>query len=309
VSEAAPGAASLEPPRGRSVLGDLADLFPRSGFLVTVPATLLVFFGLVLPVGYLLLLSFNPARAGVTDLTSDITFANYLRLVGDAYYWRILGRTLWIAAVVTVLSTTLGFLLAVSLWQSNPRWKGLLTVIVLAPLLVSIVARTFGWIIILGSKGIINKLLLSLGLPALQVMYTDVAVIIGLVHVLLPYAVLTILASLDRLDATLPEAAKTLGANGAVVLRDIIFPLALPGIVASGTIVFSLAMSSYVTPAMMGAANSSVITTVIYQQFVVNFNWHFGAVLVAILLAASLLTILFTLSALARFGRRFGEAL
>jgi putative spermidine/putrescine transport system permease protein len=131
-------------------------------------------------------------------------------------------------------------------------------------------------------------------------MYTDFAVVMGLVHVLLPYAVLTILASLDKLDPNLPEAAKTLGAGGFTVLREVLFPLALPGIVAAGTIVFSLAMSSYVTPALMGSPKSKVVTTVVYQQFVVVFNWHFGAVLVAILLATSLMMILLTLGAVSR---------
>jgi putative spermidine/putrescine transport system permease protein len=291
----------------KTFMEQVSDLFPKAGLIVTIPAAAIVFFGLVLPVGYLLLLSFNPAALGVIELVPEITFVNYLKLIGDGYYWSILGRTLWISAVTTVVASTLGFILAISLWQTAPKWRGLLTVVVLAPLLVSIVARTFGWIIILGGKGLINQALTALGLPNVQIMYTDTAVIIGLVHVFVPYVVLTIMASLDRIDPSLPEAAKTLGAGGATTVFEIILPLAMPGVVAGATIVFSLAMSSYVTPAMMGAPNSSVLATVVYQQFVMNFNWHFGSVLVAILLAASLLTILITLTAVARLGRRWGE--
>ncbi|HEV2572710.1 MAG TPA: ABC transporter permease [Beijerinckiaceae bacterium] len=291
----------------RGWLVGIVDLFPKSGLTISIPAAAIVFFGLVLPVGYLLLLSFNPAQLGVIELVPQVTFANYLKLVGDGYYWSILGRTLWVAAATTVIASALGFILAVSLWQTSPKWRGLLTVVVLAPLLVSIVARTFGWIIILGNKGLFNRALEAVGIAPMQIMYTDTAVIIGLVHVFIPYVVLTIMASLDRIDPLLAEAAKTLGASGATTVREIILPLAMPGVVAGATIVFSLAMSSYVTPAMMGAANSYVLATVVYQQFVMNFNWHFGAVLVAILLATSLLTILFMLTAVARLSRRWGD--
>jgi putative spermidine/putrescine transport system permease protein len=297
--------ASGTPPQG--LISQLSALFPKAGLLVTIPAAAIVFFGLVLPVGYILLLSFNPAALGVIELVPEITFANYLKLVGDSYYWSILGRTLWVAAATTVIASGLGFVLAISLWQTSAKWRGLLTVVVLAPLLVSIVARTFGWIIILGSKGLLNQGLAAFGIPPVEIMYTDAAVIIGLVHVFVPYVVLTIMASLDRIDPSLPEAAKTLGASGATMVLQIIAPLAMPGIVAGATIVFSLAMSSYVTPAMMGPPSSSVLATVVYQQFVMNFNWHFGSVLVAILLAASLLTILLTLTVVARIGRRWGE--
>lgn len=285
----------------------LSDLFPKAGLIVTIPAAVIVFFGLVLPVGYLLLLSFNPAELGVIELVPTVTFENYTKLLVDSYYWGILWRTLWVSGATTLLASLLGFILAISLWQTPAKWRGLLTVVVLAPLLVSIVARTFGWIIILGGKGLLNQSLSGLGLPTVQIMYTDAAVIIGLVHVFIPYVVLTIMASLDRIDPSLPEAAKTLGAGGATTVFEIILPLAMPGVVAGATIVFSLAMSSYVTPAMMGAPNSSVLATVVYQQFVMNFNWQFGSVLVAILLSASLLTILFTLTAVARLGRRWGE--
>jgi putative spermidine/putrescine transport system permease protein len=134
---------------------------------------------------------------------------------------------------------------------------------------------------------------MTLGLirTPLHLMFTDGAVIVGLLHVFLPLMVLPILTALDRIDPNVPQAATTLGASRFTTATQVILPLATPGLVSGVTIVFSLAMSSYITPALMGGPDSGMITTLIYQQFVVTFNWQFGAVLVAILLTVSLVLV------------------
>lgn len=274
--------------------------------LAVLPAALIVLAVLVLPVGYLMLFSFNPSSMGVMWLVPEFTLANYVKMLSDSYYWGILWRTFWISAVTTGLSVVFGFVVALSLWRAPARWRGLLTLMVLAPLLVSIVARTFGWIIILGQNGLVNAVLGWAGIAPLSMMYTDGAVIVGLVHVFLPYVVLTTLASLDRVDRMLPEAAYTLGASGWTTAKEILLPLAMPGLAAGATIVFSLSMSSYVTPAMMGGADSHVLATIIYQQFVVNFTWHFGAVLVTVLIAASILSLMAMLVFARRAAQKWG---
>jgi putative spermidine/putrescine transport system permease protein len=151
---------------------------------------------------------------------------------------------------------------------------------------------------VLGDKGVLNTLLIGVGLldEPVKIMYTPAAVLIGLVHVFLPFMVLSLLGSLDRIDPALSEAAGSLGASRWATFRHVLLPLAVPGMASGSIIVFSLAMSSYVTPALMGGSRSGVLTTFIYQQFSVTMNWHFGATLVAILLGATLLVLCAILS-------------
>jgi putative spermidine/putrescine transport system permease protein len=183
--------------------------------------------------------------------------------------------------------------LALAIWRAPPRRRGLLVIIVISPLLVSIVTRTYGWMVVLGDNGILNSVLRGIGLidEPLHIMFTQGAVVVGLVHVFLPMMVLSILAVMDKIDPALAQAAQTLGASSFVTFWQITFPLLIPGLTAGVTIVFSLAMSSYVTPALMGGRNSGMLTTLIYQQFVVTYNWHFGAALVVVLLATSLVAL------------------
>ena len=263
---------------------------PAPSTLLLLPASLVVCALLILPLGHLLALSLNPARPGDIEVTSTLTLSNYGRLFLNWFYLRVLLKTIWISALTTVLCAGFGIVLALAIWRSSRRAHGFIVIIVLSPLLVSIVTRTYGWMVVLGDNGVLNAILLQLGLihEPLRMMFTDGAVIVGLVHVFLPFMVLCLLTSLDRIDPAIPEAAQTLGAGPLTTFRLVIFPLLSPGLTAGVTIVFSLAMSSYVTPALMGGPNSGMLTTLIYQQFVVTYSWHFGAVLVAVLLATSL---------------------
>jgi putative spermidine/putrescine transport system permease protein len=262
----------------------------RSSAILMLPACVLVVGCLLIPLLYLLGLSFNPPVIGEVALSGDLTLQNYARLL-DWFYGSVLLKTLWVSLATTAISTVLGVAMALSLWRTPARWRGLLIVIVLAPLLVSIVARTFGWMLLLGDAGIINTALLNAGLigTPLHMMFTEGAVIVGLVHVFLPFMVLSVLAAFDRIDPAIPEAATTLGAGSFTTFWQVILPLLNPGVAAGITIVFSLAMSSYVTPALMGGSSAGVLTTLIYQQLVVTYDWHFAATLVALLLAVTLL--------------------
>lgn len=265
-------------------------LRPRATTLVLLPGCIVVCAGLLLPLAYVLAMSFNPARTGEVELSGTLTLANYEKLFLSWFYLRVLLKTVWIAGLTTLLCVAFGTVLALAIWQAPRRLHGFIVIMVLSPLLVSIVTRTYGWMVVLGDKGVINAVLLQLGLvdEPLRMMFTNGAVIVGLVHVFLPMMVLSVLASLERVDPSLPEAAHTLGAGPITTFRMVIFPLLIPGLTAGITIVFSLAMSSYITPALMGGTDSGMLTTLIYQQFAVTYNWHFGAVLVAALLATSL---------------------
>jgi putative spermidine/putrescine transport system permease protein len=271
--------------------------------LLLMPACIAVCACLIVPLGYVLAMGFNPSRPGVVELSSHLTLVNFTRFVTSPFYWWVLGKTVYIAGITTILCVILGMVLALSIWQAPATRRGIIIIIVLSPLLVSIVTRTFGWMLVLGDTGLINSALLNAGLirQPWHLMFNDGAVVVGLVHVFLPLMVLPILTALERIDPAVPQAAGTLGAGRLTIVLRIILPMVSPGIVAGITIVFSLSMSSYITPALMGGTQSGMITTLIYQQFVVTFNWQFGSVLVAMLLATSFAIVGLVLL---EFGRR-----
>lgn len=257
--------------------------------LLLAPAIIVVVVLLVLPAGYLIRTSFFIGEAGMPP-QGGATLANYAKLFGDTFYVRILGKTLWLSFLVTVAATVIGYPLANFMWRVSKRWRGILTIIVLSPLLVSIVVSSYGWLVILGSTGLINKTLIAFGIVEIpvKIMFTDTAIVIGLTHIVLPFMVLSILAALERIDPLLTEAATTLGADNIKTMWFVTLPLALPGFLAGTTIVFSLAVSAYVTPAVLGASGPNFITTLIYQQFVSLFNWPMGAAIAAMLLVVAL---------------------
>jgi putative spermidine/putrescine transport system permease protein len=202
-----------------------------------------------------------------------------------------------------------GFILAVYIWRAKPRVKNILILIALSPLLVSVVARTYGWVVVLGDRGVLNSVLKMFGAEEpIRIMYSHGAVIIGLVHVLLPFMVVSILAALERVNPALVEAAQTLGANRARVLSRIVLPLSLPGIAAGGTIVLGLAMSAYVTPAMMGGTDAKMLANFIYQQFVITHSWQRGAALATILFASSMLLVFLFVFLVSRKTKHWAHA-
>jgi putative spermidine/putrescine transport system permease protein len=278
-----------------------------SNALLMAPAALIVMAFLVMPVGYLLLLSFNPPITAELRLSADLTLGNYARLVADPFYLMILLRSVGIAAVTSVISAAMGYVLALSLWRASKSLKTYLAVVVLAPLLISVVVRTYGWMVILGDNGVLNNALIYIGIieQPVKIMFTRLAIVIGLVHVFLPFMALSILSSLERIDPAIPEAATTLGAGAFAVHRDVIIPLCAPGFAAGFTIVFSLAISAYVTPMLMGSGATDMVTTLIYQQFMVVYNWHFGAALTMTLLLLTLLLLSLLLYAFSRYMRRW----
>ncbi len=192
-----------------------------------------------------------------------------------------------------MIAAVAGYPLALSLWRAPAAYRSYLVVLVLAPLLISVVVRTYGWMVILGDKGVLNTALISFHImrQPLEIMFTRTAVVIGLVHVLLPFMALSVLSSLERIDPAVPEAARTLGAGPLALHWHVIAPLAMPGFAAGVIIVFSFALSAYVTPMLMGRGATDMITTLIYQQFMTVFNWHFGSALTTVLLAVTLMVL------------------
>jgi putative spermidine/putrescine transport system permease protein len=246
-----------------------------------------------------LLLSYSFAPGGSThaDFTDGLTLENYVGVLGDTFYLGIILKTLWLSIVVTICSVIVGWPLAYFLWKVPHRFKTLCTLGVVAPLLVSIPVRNYGWMVILGDTGLVNKAMLSLGLirQSLRLMFTDAAVVVGLTHVLMPFVVLSVLATLERIPDHLTEAARSLGAGRFTAIRLIVIPLSMPGLLAGATLVFCVAISSYVTPALMGPSGAKYSATLVYQQFVSVFDWPRGAAIAAVLLAITALALIVVL--------------
>jgi putative spermidine/putrescine transport system permease protein len=165
-------------------------------------------------------------------------------------------------------------------------WRGLFLVIVLGPLLISVVARTLGWALLFGSTGLINVALVRLGIIAspMQFLFSETGVVIGLVHVLVPFVVISVWASLQRLDPQIENAAVSLGASGFRVLRRIVLPQVMPGILSGAIVVFTLAASAFATPAIIGGRRLKVVSTLAYDEFLNTLNWPLGAAVAVLLL-------------------------
>lgn len=261
------------------------------------PAVLIVGVLLGGPLGLLLSYSLAPGGSTQADFSDGPTIENYVDVLGDTFYLGIILRTLWLSLAVTGASIAIGWPLAYFLWRAPARFKTLLTIAVVAPLLISIPVRNYGWMVILGDTGIFNQILLALGIvrTPLRIMFSDTAVVIGLTHVLMPFVVLSVLASLERVPSNLAEAARSLGAGPLTAIRLVVMPLTMPGVIAGAVLVFCVAISSYVTPALMGPSGAKYSATLVYQQFVSTFNWPRGAAIAAVLLAVTGLTIVIVL--------------
>lgn len=262
-------------------------------YWLSAPGVLAMLALVALPLVLTLSLSLYPFVPG-TGVGEGLTAANYVDIAKDEYFHTIFGRTFAMALLVTALCILIGVPEAYVLSRLSPRWRAVSMVIVLGPLLISVVVRTLGWAVLLGNEGVINKSLMALGWiqEPIRMMFTFTGVVVALVHVLVPFMVLAVWASLQKLDLATEQAAESLGAGLPTVLARIVFPQVIPGVLSGGLIVFALAASAFATPAIIGGRRLKVVPTTIYDEFLGNLNWPLGAalavVLVAIVLAVSL---------------------
>lgn len=245
-------------------------------WLLVAPAVVFYVVLFVVPFGNLILSSFYD-YSRLTGVIKVLTVKNYVRFWTDAFYLDILVRTFRVSFIATFVTLLVGFPVAMYMTTASARMRALVTLLILSPLLVSVVVRSFGWLIILGPDGLVQSLLGPLGVKDATVMFTETAVVIGLVNVFLPYMVLSIVASLQAIDPAVPRAAQSLGATRVQVFRRITLPLSMPGVVAGSLIVFCLGSSAFVTPALLGGAEIKVLATLVYQQMMILQNWPFAA--------------------------------
>lgn len=276
-----PASESATPRPGRKVFADAA--YP---WLLLAPNLLWLGLFMVLPLGILFLISLKDYQSG-RGIIDAWQVANYTRFLGDPFYRQVLLDSLVMGVQVTLVCLVVGFPIAISLARAQGWWRGLLYFAVLMPLLTSVVARTFGWMILLANNGFINRSLIEIGVLSepIRLMYSQTGVVIALAEVLLPFMVLALDAALLNINPSLYEAARNLGANRLRIFLRVTLPLSAPGIVSGSLLVFTLAISAFVTPNLIGGGRVKVMPTMVYQQAMTVLNWPFGAAIAFILLA------------------------
>src|SRR5262245_47668355 len=251
-------------------------------------AYLLVF--LVLPFLNVALLSVylhSPTKIAIPQLTD----ANYAKLF-ELYYATLFLRTLRLAIVVTAVCAVLGYPVAYVLARSSSRVMAVGLFLLIMPLMVSTVIRVFGWVVILGSEGLVNQAIRLLGGESVRLLYTEGAVIVGLAQQSMPFMVLPIMAAIERIPPSIEEAAQNLGASWGQMFTRTILPLSMPGLVSGALLVFSASMSAFITPALMGGRRVRMVGQQIYEEVLTAYDWP-GAASLTIVLAAVMLTLVF----------------
>jgi putative spermidine/putrescine transport system permease protein len=247
------------------------------------PAMLFLFVLYLLPMAILLMQSIEGG-----------SLAHYQKALTDGLYVRVLLDTLLIAAYVSTACLLLGYPVAYFLTMAPGVWSTVGIVFVLLPFWTSILVRTYGWMVLLGRNGIINRALLDAGVinAPLPLLNNTAGVLIGMTHVLLPYMIFPLYAVMKRMDRGLMAAAEGMGASGWQVFRRIYFPLTLPGVLAGVTLVYVLSIGFFITPALLGGGKVIMVAVLIEQQIRTFLNWGFAAALSAVLLTATLLVYL-----------------
>jgi len=265
----------------------------RSGELAVIlllPIAMINTIGFILPVLNLVRLSFNKVSLG-GGIENVFTWENWFGLLTDSFYLELVFNSVWISLAITLTTLVVSYPIALYLHRSSGPWRTFLTVLVISPLLTSAVVRTYGWIAILIDDGPVVSAIRALGLPAPSLMFNIKGVFIGLTEILMPYMILALMAGFGRLDPRVEEAARTLGATPARTFRKVILPLTLPGIALGCLLCFVLAVSSFITPKLMGGGRVFLLATEIYDQAIVTLNWPLAStlsILVLIVFGAAL---------------------
>ncbi|WP_448582113.1 ABC transporter permease [Thermaurantiacus sp.] len=241
---------------------------------------------LALPLAVVLAYSFG-TNVGVADIALSGTFANYARTF-EPVYLGIFAKSFAIAGLATLVCFLLGFPVAIAIALAPRRKRTLLLVAIMLPFWTNLLIRTYALMTVLRDEGVVNWALSAFGLGPLALLYSNAAVILGLVYIHLPFMVLPICASLDRLDRSLIEASLDLGASHFATIIRIILPLAAPGIMAGLLLTFIPALGSYLAPDLLGGPDSQMIANVIERQFKRANDWPFGAALTFLLVDLTL---------------------
>ena len=269
----------------------------KQAILLALPASLALLFFFILPMVYILIRTLT--ENGTADFTEFFT---------DPFYLDILWTTIRVSLVSTAVSLLLGYPTAYYMARTTSRLKQAMVIVILFPFLVSAVVRSYGWMVILGTNGLWTPLLLGLGLISepLKLLNTEAAVIIGMIHLLIPYMILSLVGVLQSIDPNVEYAAYSLGASPMTTFRKVVFPLSTPGIISGCVLVFTMSMTSYVTPKLLGGSKFRMMATMVVQEINVNFDWGAASaisyILLAVILAVQVVVVLVT----GRYMKRMG---
>ena len=282
----------------------------RRPWILLSPALVFITALVVVPMAFILVYSFYEN----IDLAQDVPafqFGNWQELLTDSYYRTAIWKTLRLSLIVTVLAAVLGYIPAYVIAMTRYRHKWLLLLLLIIPFWISFIIRTLSWIHIFGNQGALNGLLRLLGLTdaPLSMMYTEFTVIVGFIHVFLPYMILNIYVSLEGIDQNLEPAARTLGATPWQAFKEVTLPLSVPGLAAGCLLVFVLTGGSYVTPLILGGPSDFLFGNLVYDAVVTELNWPMGATLsFALLLFLGSVVVLYSkLMGIDQLSKAFGR--
>lgn len=268
-------------------------------YLILAPGIILLIVFLIFPLGSIIFPTFYDGT---------IPFASYQSFFQDSFNRGVLLRTVRVSLITTGWTILLGLPTAAYLARTPKKRRSLLLGLVLFPLLTNSVVRSFAWITILGTNGIVNRIFLSMGLidQPLQLLYTEFAIIIGSVYLFLPLMITTLVGILENIDSEMVEAAETLGASPLVAFVKVILPLSIPGLLIGSVLVFTGTFTAYTTPQLLGGNQQMMMATFLYQQAMTLGNWQNAGVLAFIMIVTTILVMKSFQWIAARFDRRGG---
>jgi spermidine/putrescine transport system permease protein len=260
----------------------------RRGFLLALPgyAYLIIFF--VVPMLIIFVYSFATRTDTGRTLLQDWNLDSYKTLF-EGIVLKVMWRSLWLATACTVISLALAYPFAYYIATRTVRIRNVLLVLVMVPFWTNFLVRTYAWRVILGSRGPFSAVLQLLGFEETRLLFTNSAILIGLVYGFMPFAVLPLYAAIERIDWSLVEAGRDLYASGWKAFRRITLPLSMPGIIAATVLVFIPSFGAYVTPEILGGANTVMLGSYIANQFFAVGHWPFGSALSFVIMAVMLL--------------------
>jgi putative spermidine/putrescine transport system permease protein len=256
------------------------------------PVLLLLSFSFLLPYLYMIYVSFM-TPAAIRTFVPRFTSANYLEVLTDAYNWQVFGRTFGASALITLISLVMAYPVAYHLARSRGKRQSVLLLVILSPLLIGDVIRAYGWMILLANSGLINTLLRQLNVVAspLPLMFNLFGIGVGLVHIYIPFMVLTVAGALQTIDPELEHMAHSLGAGPWRTFRQIVWPLSLPGVYAGSILVFVQAVGAYAIPTLLGGFRVITAPILVTQTAIGTFNWPLASALAIVLFLISILII------------------
>ncbi len=271
-----------------------------SGWWLLAPVLVLLLAVFVLPVGMMVPMSFRP-YVPLVGITDGFTVRYYTRLLTDSYYLEIIGRTLALGFTVTLSTLLIGYPVALFLARTRSRWRNWLTILVVFPLMLNLVVRTFGWIALLAQNGLVNQALHALGLvdSPVKLLFNFAGLLIAMTHIFLPFMVLVLIGAIQNIPRDVEDAARVLGASWGSTFCRVTLPLSAPGILSGSILVFVLTISALVTPRLLGGPTYQVMSTLIYDEFLQRLNWPAGSAQ-ALLLTVMVLALVYLSGRLAR---------